>query len=114
MTANRLDLPQGTLDLLILKALSLESQHGWAVGQRIHQISRETLTVPQGSLYPALYRLEERGWVTAEWRLSERNRRAKFYALTALGRAELRGQMSRWAQFSGAVNRVLIAEERPS
>ena len=104
----------GTLDLLVLKTLSWGPAHGYAIARWIENLGGNALEIGESSLYPALYRLEERGWVTAEWRLSERNRRAKFYALTALGRAELRGQMSRWAQFSGAVNRVLIAEERPS
>jgi PadR family transcriptional regulator PadR len=110
MTANRLDLPQGTLDLLILKALSLEPQHGWAVGQRIHQISRETLTVPQGSLYPALYRLERRGWIKAKWGVTSENRRARFYELTARGRAQLRTEEDAWSQLVAAVGHVLRTE----
>ncbi len=83
MTDDRLELPQGTLDLLILTALSLGAQHGWAISERLHQVSRATLQVPQGSLYPALHRLERRGWITARWDASDNNRRAKFYDLTA-------------------------------
>jgi transcriptional regulator len=108
--ANRLDLPQGTLDLLILKALSLEPQHGWAVGQRIHQISRETLTVPQGSLYPALYRLERRGWIKAKWGATSENRRARFYELTPRGRAQLKTEEDAWSQLVAAVGYVLRTE----
>ena len=109
MTANRLDLPQGTLDLLILKALSLESQHGWAVGQRIHQISRETLTVPQGSLYPALYRLERRGWIRAKWGVTSENRRARFYELTARGRTQLKTEAAAWSRLAGAIEKVMTS-----
>src|SRR3954470_11309787 len=83
------DLPQGTLDLLILKAIALERQHGWAIAERIQQISRNTLRVNQGSLYPALHRLERRGWIKAAWDVSEHNRRAKYYDLTARGRRQL-------------------------
>ena len=104
---SRLDLPQGTVDLLILKALSLEPQHGWAVSQRIHQISRQALTIPQGSLYPALYRLERRGWIRAKWGVTEGNRRARFYELTAKGRAQLRSEESAWAQLVSAIGLVL-------
>ena len=107
MTANRLDLPQGTLDLLILKALSLDPQHGWAVGQRIHQISRETLTIPQGSLYPALYRLERRGWIKAKWGVTSENRRARFYELTAAGRKQLAAERDAWERFSTALGLIL-------
>jgi len=110
MTTNRLDLPQGTLDLLILKALSLEPQHGWAVGQRIHQISRETLTVPQGSLYPALYRLERRGWIKAKWGVTSEKRRARFYELTPRGRAQLKTEEDAWSQLVAAVGYVLRTE----
>jgi PadR family transcriptional regulator PadR len=90
MGPERLDLPQGTLDLLILRTLALEPQHGWAISERIQQVSRDVLQVPQGSLYPALHRLERRGWIKAEWGLSENNRRAKYYALTTRGRAQLK------------------------
>ena len=106
----RLDLPQGTLDLLILKALSLEPQHGWAVAQRIHQISRESLTVPQGSLYPALYRLERQGWIKARWSVTTENRRARFYELTARGRTQLKAEETAWAQLVTAVGLVLRTE----
>src|SRR6201995_1305617 len=90
MTDERLELPQGTLDLLILKTLSLTPQHGWAISERLHQVSRATLQVPQGSLYPALHRLERRGWIRAEWGASDNNRRAKFYELPRGGRSEER------------------------
>src|SRR5262245_33828138 len=110
MPDDRLDLPQGTLDLLILKALSLEPQHGWAVSQRIHQISRETLTVPQGSLYPALYRLERRGWIRAKWGATPENRRARFYELTARGRAQLKASEAAWSRLVSAVGFVLGSE----
>jgi transcriptional regulator len=106
----RLDLPQGTLDLLILKALCLEPQHGWAVSQRIHQISHETITVPQGSLYPALYRLERRGWVRAKWGVTDENRRARYYELTARGRAQLKAEEAAWSRLVSAVGFVLRTE----
>src|ERR1041385_7965815 len=92
----RLDLPQGTLDLLILKALSLEAMHGWAISERIHQVSRATLQIPQGSLYPALHRLERRGWIKADWDVSDNNRRAKFYQLTRKGQKQLEEQTGAW------------------
>ena len=107
MSKPRLDLPQGTLDLLILKALSLEPQHGWAVSQRIHQISGEALSVPQGSLYPALYRLERQGWIKAKWGVTTENRRARFYELTARGRAQLAAEHTAWDQLVAAVGLVL-------
>ena len=106
----RLDLPQGTLDLLILKALSLEPQHGWAVSQRIHKISREKLTVPQGSLYPALYRLERRGWIKSKPGVTDANRKVVFYELTARGRAQLKDEESAWDQLVAAVGFVLRTE----
>jgi transcriptional regulator len=106
----RLDLPQGTLDLLILKALSLEPQHGWAVSQRIHQISGQALTVPQGSLYPALYRLERQGWIKAKWGVTTENRRARFYELTARGRTQLVAEQNAWDQLVAAVGLVLRME----
>jgi transcriptional regulator len=106
----RLDLPQGTLDLLILKALSLEPQHGWAVSQRIHQISGQALTVPQGSLYPALYRLERQGWIKAKWGVTTENRRARFYELTARGRTQLAAEQNAWDQLVAAVGLVLRME----
>ncbi|MFN2563577.1 MAG: PadR family transcriptional regulator [Gemmatimonadaceae bacterium] len=107
MTANRLDLPQGTLDLLILKALSLGPQHGWAISERIHQVSRATLQIPQGSLYPALHRLERRGWIRAEWGASDNNRRAKFYELTRAGRRQLEAEAAAWDKLTAAVSLVL-------
>jgi PadR family transcriptional regulator, regulatory protein PadR len=110
MSKPRLDLPQGTLDLLILKALSLEPQHGWAVSQRIHQISGEALTIPQGSLYPALYRLERQGWIKAKWGVTSENRRARFYELTARGRAQLAAEQNAWDQLVAAVGLVLRTE----
>jgi len=97
----------GTLDLLILKAVSLGPQHGWAISERIHQVSHATLQIPQGSLYPALHRLERRAWVESEWGVSENNRRAKFYSLTAEGRRHLRAESSTWTTFSQAVSKVL-------
>jgi PadR family transcriptional regulator PadR len=103
----RLDLPQGTLDLLILKALSLEPMHGWAISERIHQVSRATLQIPQGSLYPALHRLERRGWVKARWGASDNNRRAKYYELTRAGRQQLAAETDQWARLTGAVRLVL-------
>ena len=107
MMDERLDLPQGTLDLLILKALSLGPQHGWAVSERLHQVSRATLQVPQGSLYPALHRLERRGWIAARWGVSENNRRAKFYELTRTGRKRLEAEADTWRQLAAAVALVL-------
>jgi PadR family transcriptional regulator, regulatory protein PadR len=104
---DRLDMPQGTLDLLILKSLSLGAQHGWAISERIHQVSRETLQIPQGSLYPALHRLERRGWIRAEWGASENNRRAKFYELTRAGRKQLDAEADAWARLTAAVSLVL-------
>ena len=103
------DVLQGTLDLLILKALSLEPMHGWGVAQRIQQISQDVLQVNQGSLYPALHRLEHRGWIAAEWGTSENNRRAKFYRLTATGRSQLQEEEAHWRSFSRAVDLVLEA-----
>ena len=103
------DVLQGTLDLLILKALSLKPMHGWGVAQRIQQISEDVLQVNQGSLYPALHRLEHRGWITAEWGTSENNRRAKFYRLTATGQKQLCEEEAHWRRFSRAVELVLEA-----
>jgi PadR family transcriptional regulator, regulatory protein PadR len=103
----RIDLPQGTLDLLILKAIALEPQHGWAISERIHQISRDVLKVQQGSLYPSLHRLERRGWVKASWAASDNNRRAKYYALTRAGRKELDAQTEAWRALTTAVGLLL-------
>ena len=107
MTDDRLDLPQGTLDLLILKALSLGPMHGWAISERLHQVSKATLQVPQGSLYPALHRLERRGWIKAEWGTSDNNRKAKYYALTAAGRRQLASDADEWARLTAAVALIL-------
>jgi transcriptional regulator len=104
---DRLDLPQGTLDLLILKSLSLGSQHGWAISERIHQVSRATLQIPQGSLYPALHRLERQGWIRAEWGTSDNNRRAKYYELTRTGRKQLDAEADAWDRLTAAVALVL-------
>ena len=107
MPDERLELPQGTLDLLILKALSLGPQHGWAISARLHQVSRATLQVPQGSLYPALHRLERRGWIDARWDASDNNRRAKFYELTREGRRQLKAEAAEWRRLTAAVDLVL-------
>ena len=106
---NKSDLLQGTLDLLILKTLELEPMHGWGITQRIQQVSRDVLQVNQGSLYPALHRLEEQGWVTATWKNSENNRQAKYYALTARGRRQLAEEKQNWVRLSGAVARIVDA-----
>jgi len=103
----RLDLPQGTLDLLILKTLAVEAMHGWAISERIQQISREALQVQQGSLYPALHRLERRGWIKAHWGVSENNRKAKFYELTRGGRKQLESDTEAWRKLSAAIGQVL-------
>ena len=107
MTDARIDLPQGTLDLLILKTLALGPQHGWAISERIEQISSDTLCVQQGSLYPALHRLERRGWIRAEWGASDNNRRAKFYELTRSGRRQLEVEEGAWRKLTAAVAQVL-------
>ena len=101
------DLVQGTHDLLILKVVSLEPKHGWAIAKRIQQISKEQLQVQQGSLYPALYRLEQQGWVKAEWRDSDNGRKVKFYALTAPGRRRLDAELANWNRLSSAINLVV-------
>jgi PadR family transcriptional regulator PadR len=97
----------GALDLLILRALREESLHGWAISQRIQTVSRGVLEVNQGSLYPALHRLERKGWIAADWGTSDNNRKAKFYRLTAVGRRQLAEQTTDWREFTGAVHRVL-------
>jgi len=104
-----IDLPQGTLDLLILRTLALEPQHGWAISERIHQVSSKVLQVRQGSLYPALHRLERRGWIKARWGASENNRRAKYYELTKGGRKQLEAEKSEWERLAAAVAQVLEA-----
>ena len=103
----KLDLLQGTLDLLILKTLRLGPLHGWGISKRIRQLSSDVLQVNQGSLYPALYRLEEQGWVSTEWGISPEGRRAKFYTLTALGRKQLADEQASWRLFTSAVDQVL-------
>jgi PadR family transcriptional regulator PadR len=100
------DLVQGTLDLLILKTLSLGPRHGWAIAKRIQQISSDALKVPQGSLYPALHRLEHQGWITAKWAATETGREAKFYSLTKAGRRQLERELSLWNRLSTAINLV--------
>jgi len=107
MASERLELPQGTLDLLILKAIALEPQHGWAISERLHQISSATLQIRQGSLYPALHRLERRGWIRARWGMSDNNRRAKYYELTRKGRAQLDAETSAWRRLTAAIAQVL-------
>ena len=107
MADERIDLPQGTLDLLILKTIALEPQHGWAISERIEQISSSVLQVQQGSLYPALHRLERRGWIKAHWGISENNRRAKYYALTRSGRKQLESGAGAWRKLSTAMAQVL-------
>src|SRR5512142_2780614 len=101
--ADSIDLLQGTLDLLILKTVALEPTHGWGIAQRIQQISREALQVQQGSLYPALHRLEARGLIQAEWKPSENNRRAKYYSLTTAGRKQLNKEQGEWERLSAAI-----------
>jgi transcriptional regulator len=107
MRDSRLELPQGTLDLLILKALALEPLHGWAVSERLQQISSDALQVQQGSLYPALHRLERHGWVKAKWAISENNRKARYYELTELGRKQLETETAAWRKLTAVVDHVL-------
>ena len=107
MPEKRMDLPQGTLDLLILKALALEPLHGWAVSERLQQVSQDALQVGQGSLYPALHRLERRGWIQAEWGVSENNRKAKYYSLTRAGKKQLEAEQKAWRKLAGIVGQVL-------
>ena len=105
------DLVQGTLDLLLLKLLALEPLHGWAIGQRLKQVSGDVLQVSDGSLYPALHKLEQEGWITAEWKPTENNRRAKFYSLSRLGRKQLQKEAANWERLSGAITGVVRLEE---
>ena len=107
MVKQKSDMLHGTLDMLILKALSLGRMHGFGVGQRIAQMAEDLLIIEEGSLYPALYRLEERGWITSEWGTSENNRRARFYKLTAAGRKRLRVEEETWQQLVLAISKVL-------
>ena len=102
-----IDLPQGTLDLLILRTLALEAMHGWAISERVQQISADVLRIQQGSLYPALHRLERRGWIKPRWGVSENNRKAKYYELTTKGRKQLEVEKQEWAAMTAAVGRVL-------
>jgi PadR family transcriptional regulator PadR len=101
------DLVQGTLDLLILRTIALEPRHGWAIAKRIEQVSRDVLQVQQGSLYPALHRLEQQGWIKAQWKATETGRQAKFYALTRTGRAHLDEELANWERLSAAINLVV-------
>ena len=105
------DLVQGTLDLLLLKIIDLEPQHGWAIGQRLKQVSGQELQVSDGSLYPALHKLELAGWITAEWKVGELGRRAKFYTLTRAGRRRLDEETEQWRRVSSAIGRVLRLKE---
>ena len=107
MRDSRLELPQGTLDLLIMKALPLEPLHGWAVSERLQQISSDALQVQQGSLYPALHRLERHGWVKAKWAISENNRKARYYELTKQGRKQLETETAAWRKLTAVVDHVL-------
>jgi transcriptional regulator len=106
-STQRIELPQGTLDLLILQTLVLEPQHGWAISERVQQISSDVLRIQQGSLYPALHRLERRGWIKAHWGTSENNRRAKYYELTKSGRRQLEVERDAWVKLANAMAQVL-------
>ena len=103
----RIELPQGTLDLLILKTLALGAQHGWAISERVQQVSKDVLRIQQGSLYPALHRLERRGWIKGRWGASDNNRRAKYYELTRKGRKQLEAEESAWRKLAAAVGNLL-------
>jgi PadR family transcriptional regulator PadR len=107
MADSRIELPQGTLDLLILKTIALGPQHGWAISERVQQMSSDALQVKQGSLYPALHRLERRGWIKARWNTTENNRRAKYYELTHRGRKQLEAQADSWRRLAAAVGQIL-------
>lgn len=107
--AKHIDLPQGTLDLLILRTLSLGAQHGWAIAERVQQVSSDVLRIQQGSLYPALHRLERKGWIKAKWGTSDNNRRAKYYELTKSGRKQLEEETDAWEKLTAAVGQVLRA-----
>ncbi len=112
MTAAKSDLPQGTLDLLILKVVALEPLHGYAIAQRLQQVSRDVVQVPQGSLYPALHRLENRGYLAGAWQESESGREAKFYRLTRKGRVELQSETASWQRLTKAIDLILGMSER--
>lgn len=105
------DLVQGTLDMLILKILALQPLNGWAIGQRLKQISADVLQVSDGSLYPALHKLEQQGWISAQWKASESNRRAKFYSLTRLGRRQLEKEAANWNRLSAAISNIIKLSE---
>lgn len=105
--SEKLGLPQGTLDLLILKALSIGPMHGWAISERLQQVSKAAVQVPQGSLYPALHRLERQGWIGASWGASDNNRKAKYYALTRAGRRQLETEAASWRRLAAAVQQIL-------
>jgi len=107
MPPSKINLPQGTLDLLILRALKPGALHGWAISERIQQVSSEVLQIPQGSLYPALHRLERKGWIKARWGVSDNNRRAKYYELTRAGLEQLNDDTDAWLKLSAAIGRVL-------
>ena len=104
---DRIDLPQGTLDLLILRTLAVGPQHGWAISERVQQVSSDVLRIQQGSLYPALHRLERRGWISAKWGTSDNNRRAKYYELTRAGKKQLEKEEESWRKMTAAVAQVL-------
>jgi len=108
MANDRKDLMQGTLELLILKTLARESMHGYGIVQRIHEAAEDLVKVEDGSLYPALYRMEERGWINSEWGVSENNRRAKFYKLTKAGQKQLASERANWERISRAVTKILL------
>jgi transcriptional regulator len=114
MSAESIELLQGTLDLLVLKTLSWGSTHGYGIARWIQQVTGDVLRIEEGSLYPALHRLEKRGWISAEWGLSENNRRAKYYELTTRGRQQLRAATSNWSAFASAVSNVLTSADQPS
>lgn len=105
------DLVQGTLDLLLLKILALEAMHGWAITTRLKQVSGDVLQVTEGSLYPALHKLEQEGWIKAEWKQTENNRRAKYYSLTTAGRKQLEAESANWNRLSSAISRVIRLKE---
>ena len=112
MTQRKSDVPQGTLDLMILKSLdTLGAMHGWGLAQRIRQLSDDLLQLNQGTLYPALLRVEQKGWVRAEWKVTDKNRRARYYSLTRTGRQQLRAETREWQRFAGFMTRLLEATE---
>ncbi|HEY6552448.1 MAG TPA: PadR family transcriptional regulator [Vicinamibacteria bacterium] len=112
MNRAKSDLLQGTLDMLILRTRALEPAHGWGIAQRIQQVSRDVLQVNQGSLYPALYRLEHQGWIASEWGTSENNRKARFYSLTQEGRRQLDAETENWERVSDAIDRILMTVDK--